>query len=61
MWQRKQTKMETKTEKTISLSEIRKSILKHKDDLERWGMLQDTEPKTRLIGMWHLLERLEDQ
>ena len=51
--------MKTKTEKTVSLKQVEDEIRKHVKMLREWELHTDKEAKSRVVGMWNLLERLE--
>ena len=57
MWQRKTTKMTT--EKTVTMSQVRETILKHVEKLREWELIHEDAEKTKCVGMWDLLDKLE--
>ena len=57
MWQRKTTKMTT--EKTVTMSQVRETILKHVEKLREWELIHEDAEKTKCVGMWYLLDKLE--
>ena len=57
MWQRKTTKMTT--EKTVTMSQVRETILKHVEKLREWVLIHEVSEITIFVGMWYLLDKLE--
>jgi hypothetical protein len=51
--------MKTKTEKTVSLEQVRETILKHVEKLREWELIHEDAEKTKCVGMWDLLDKLE--
>ena len=51
--------MNSTTEKTVSLKQIEDEIRRHVKMLREWELHTDKEAKSRVVGMWNLLERLE--
>tara|TARA_R100000655_G_scaffold33145_1_gene65326 strand:+ start:980 stop:1162 length:183 start_codon:yes stop_codon:yes gene_type:complete len=58
MWQRKQTKMTTKTETKISLSEIESMIAEERESLIEADLLIGTN-HAEIVGMMKLLNKLK--
>ena len=53
------SKENSTTEKTVSLKQIEDEIRRHVKMLRKWELHTDKEAKSRVVGMWNLLERLE--
>ena len=60
MWQRKQTKMTTKTETKISLSEIESMIAEERESLIEADLLIGTN-HAEIVGMMKLLNKLKSK
>ena len=52
--------MKTKTEKTVSLEQVRETVLKHVEKLKERGWVHEDAEKTKVVGMWDLLDKLEE-
>tara|TARA_R100001443_G_scaffold8082_1_gene17435 strand:+ start:38 stop:208 length:171 start_codon:yes stop_codon:yes gene_type:complete len=53
------SKMNSTTKKTVSLEQVKETILKHVEKLREWDLINDDAEKTKCVGMWNLLDKLE--
>ena len=47
------------SEKTVSLKQIEDEILRHVKKLREYELIHEYEIKTKVVGMWDLLDRLK--